>query len=78
MNNKRYINAKQLSVYTSIPIKTIYEWSSTGRLPVIRIGRSLLYDLQDIERVMDSMKHNSNQVDKIANKIVGDVFNNDI
>ena len=78
MNNKRYINAKQLSVYTSIPLKTIYEWSSTGRLPVIRIGRSLLYDLQDIERVMDSMKHNSNQVDKIANKIVGDVFNNDI
>jgi predicted DNA-binding transcriptional regulator AlpA len=78
MNNKRYINAKQLSVYTSIPLKTIYEWSSTGRLPVIRIGRSLLYDLQDIERVMDSMKHNKNQVDKITNKIVGDVFNNDI
>ena len=78
MNNKRYVNAKQLSVYTSIPLKTIYEWSSTGRLPVIRIGRSLLYDLQDIERVMDSMKHNKNQVDKITNKIVGDVFNNDI
>ena len=78
MNNKRYINAKQLSVYTSIPIKTIYEWSSTGRLPVIRIGRSLLYDLQDIERVMDSMKHNNNQVDKITNKIVGDIFNNEI
>jgi len=78
MNNKRYINAKQLSVYTSIPIKTIYEWSSTGRLPVIRIGRSLLYDLQDIDQVMDSLKCNNNQVDKITNKIVGDVFNNDI
>jgi predicted DNA-binding transcriptional regulator AlpA len=78
MNNKRYVNAKQLSVYTSIPIKTIYEWSSKGRLPVIRIGRSLLYDLQDIERVMDSLKHNNDQVDKITNKIVGDVFNNDI
>ena len=78
MNNKRYVNAKQLSVYTSIPIKTIYEWGSTGRLPVIRIGRSLLYDLQDIERVMDSLKHNNDQVDKITNKIVGDVFNNDI
>ena len=78
MNNKRYINAKQLSVYTSIPIKTIYDWSSTGRLPVIRIGRSLLYDLKDIERVMDSLKHNNNQVDKITNKIVGDIFNNDI
>ena len=78
MNNKRYVNAKQLSVYTSIPQKTIYEWSSTGRLPVIRIGRSLLDDLQEIERVMDSMKHNKNQVDKITNKIVGDVFNNDI
>jgi len=78
MNNTRYIKAKQLSVYTSIPIKTIYEWSSTGRLPVIRIGRSLFYDLQDIERVMDSLKHNNDQVDKITNKIVGDVFNNDI
>jgi len=78
MNNKRYVNAKRLSVYTSIPLKTIYEWSSTGRLPVIRIGRSLLYDLQDIERVMDSLKHNNDQVDKITNKIVGDVFNNDI
>jgi len=78
MNNTRYIKAKQLSVYTSIPIKTIYEWSSTGRLPVIRIGKSLFYDLQDIERVMDSLKHNNDQVDKITNKIVGDVFNNDI
>jgi len=78
MNNKRYVNAKQLSVYTSIPIKTIYEWSSIGRLPVIRIGRSLLYDLKDIERVMDSLKHNNDQVDKITNKIVGDVFNNEI
>jgi excisionase family DNA binding protein len=78
MNNKRYVNAKQLSVYTSIPLKTIYEWSSTGRLPVIRIGRSLLYDLKDIERLMESLKHNNYQVDKITNKIVGDVFNNDI
>jgi predicted DNA-binding transcriptional regulator AlpA len=78
MNNKKYVKAKQLSVYTSIPIKTIYDWSSTGRLPVIRIGRSLLYDLKDIERVMDSLKHNNNQVDKITNKIVGDIFNNDI
>ena len=78
MDNKKYVNAKQLSVYTSIPIKTIYEWSSTGRLPVIRIGRSLLYDLKDIERLMESLKHNNDQVDKISNKIVGEVFNNEI
>ncbi len=56
MNNKRYINAKQLSVYTSIPIKTIYEWTGQGKIPSIKIGRKLLYDLHDVNQFMTSKK----------------------
>ena len=71
---KRYVSIREISVYTSIPVKTLYEWSSVGRIPCIRLGRKLLYDLHDIDGLMASMKRNNNQEDKIIEKF----FINDI
>ncbi len=61
---------KQVSGYTSLPVSTLYEWSGTGRIPSIKIGRRLLYDLVDIDRLMASLKRNSNQDDKIVEKFL--------
>jgi excisionase family DNA binding protein len=71
--NKRYVNIKEASEYTSIPVKTLYEWSSVGRVPSIKLGRKLLFDLFDIQELMSSMKRVNNQEDKTVNKIVGGV-----
>jgi excisionase family DNA binding protein len=53
---KRYANIKEVSDYTSLPMKTLYEWSSLGRIPSIKIGRRVLFDLQDIDKLMESLK----------------------
>ena len=67
---KRYVSIREISVYTSIPVKTLYEWSSVGKIPCIRLGRKLLFDVHEIDQLMASMKCNDNKEEKIVNKIV--------
>ncbi len=72
MMTKRYANIKEVSEYTSIPVKTLYEWASIGRIPSIKIGSRVLFDLNDIDKVMVSLKRPYNQYEKTANKIIAD------
>ena len=76
MTSKRYVNIKVVSGYTSLPTATLYEWAGTGRIPSIKIGRRVLFDLHDIDKVMASMKRNVNQEEKVAKKIIGDLHGN--
>ncbi|MBI2470140.1 MAG: helix-turn-helix domain-containing protein [Planctomycetes bacterium] len=71
---RRYANIKEVSEYTSLPVKTLYDWASHGRIPSIKYGRRVLFDLQDIDRIMESLKRDTNQNEKTVNKIVGDIF----
>ncbi len=78
MEKQRYINIKETSVYTSIPIKTLYEWASVGKIPSIKLGRRVLFDLNDIDKVMVSLKRPYLQHEKTVNKIIGDLHDNGI
>ena len=69
----RYVDIKAVSSYTSLPVKTLYEWAGQGKIPSIKIGRRALFDLHDIEKTMDSLKRTNGQEEKIANKIVENV-----
>ena len=71
---KRYANIKEVSEYTSLPVKTLYDWASQGKIPSIKYGRRVLFDLEDIDRLMSNFKRNTKQHDQTVNKIVGDVF----
>ncbi len=73
---KRYANIKQVAEYTSLPVKTLYEWASIGRIPSIKLGRRVLFDLHDIDQIMASLKRTNNQEEKIVNKIVGGIHGN--
>ena len=77
-NIERYVDIKTVSRYTSLPVKTLYEWSGTGRIPSIKIGRRVLFDLHDIDKVMDSFKRSTNQCEMTANKIIGALHCNGI
>ena len=48
MTNRRYVNINEVSEYTSIPVKSLYELASQGRIPSIKLGKRVLFDLQDI------------------------------
>jgi hypothetical protein len=47
-------------------------------MPSIKIGRRVLFDLQDIDKIMESMKRTCNKEEEIANKIIGGVHDNGI
>ena len=45
---KRYVNINEVSEYMSLPVKSLYELASQGRIPSIKLGKRVLFDLQDI------------------------------
>jgi hypothetical protein len=45
-------------------------------MPSIKLGRRVLFDLQDIDKMMESMKRTCNKDEEIANKILGDIHGN--
>ncbi len=75
---KRYANIKEVSEYTSLPVKTLYEWAAIGKIPSIKLGRRVLFDLNDIDKIMASLKRPYLQHKKTANKIIGDLHGNGI
>ncbi len=75
---KRYLSIKEVSEYTSLPVKTLYDWAGQGKIPSIKYGRRVLFDLQDIDKVMASLKRPYLQNEKTANKIIGDLHDNGI
>ncbi len=76
ITNKRYVNINEVSEYTSLPVKSLYELASLGRIPSIKLGRRVLFDLQDIDKMMESMKRTCNKEEKIVNKILGGIHGN--
>ncbi len=75
---KRYANIKEVSEYTSLPVKTLYEWAAIGKIPSIKFGRRVLFDLNDIDKTMASLKRPYLQHEKTVNKIIGDALDNSI
>lgn len=75
---ERYVDIKTVSRYTSLPVKTLYEWAGTGRIPSIKLGRRVLFDLHDIDQIMANMKRSCLQHEKTANKIYGKIHDNNI
>ncbi len=78
INRERYVGIKKVSEYTSLSVKTLYEWAAQGKIPSVKLGRRVLFDLNDINALMASMKRNINQVEEASDKIIGDTIRNDI
>lgn len=70
---KRYANIKEVSAYTSLPVKTLYEWAGMRRIPSIKLGRRVLFDLNDIDSFMTSLKRNMGHCENIVNKALENV-----
>ena len=75
---KRYVNINEVSEYMSIPVKSLYELASQGRMPSIKLGRRVLFDLQDIDKMMESMKRTCNKEEEIDKKIIEKFLDSDI
>lgn len=72
---KRYASIKEVSVYTSLPVKTLYDWAGQGIIPSIKLGRRVLFDLYDIDELLEKLKRKT--YERTANKITGEILGND-
>jgi len=68
IGRERYVDIKRVSSYTSLQVKTIYDWSSQGKFPCIKYGRRILFDLQDVDKAMASLKRPYLQHEKLLKK----------
>ncbi len=75
---ERYVDIKRVSRYTSLPVKTIYDWSSQGKFPCIKFGRRILFDIQDVDEAMANLKKPYLKFENTVNKIIGDLHGNAI
>lgn len=78
INRERYVDIKKVSKYTSLPVKTIYDWSNQGKFPCIKYGRRILFDIQDVDKAMANLKQPYLKYEETVNKIVGDLHDNGI
>jgi len=46
---RRLIGIDELAALWSMPKATLYNWVNQGRLPYVKLGRSLRFDLVQIE-----------------------------
>ncbi len=73
---KRYVTIKEVSGYLSLPVKSLYELAATRRIPSIKFGQRVIFDLHDIDKVMESCKRDQEQCGTISNKILGELHGN--
>ena len=54
--NKRLINKKELAEYLRLSIYTVDAWVSQHRIPYIKMGRRVLFDLDEIDKWKENRK----------------------
>jgi len=55
--DKRYLSIKDLSQYSGIAVKTIYNWVSQRKIPVCKVnGKMLRFDKYEIDKLMENNK----------------------
>lgn len=67
---KKYFNIKELSEYSGLQEKTLYGWAAQGKIPSIKIGRKVLFEIEEIERLLQSQKRPVSDIDKMTEEIV--------
>ncbi|NQU74188.1 MAG: helix-turn-helix domain-containing protein [Candidatus Omnitrophica bacterium] len=53
---KRYILPQELSEYLGISLQAIYEWTSQKRIPHIKLGRLVKFDIIEGDRWLLSQR----------------------
>ena len=53
----RILTAAEVADYLHLPLRTVYEYARTGRLPAFRVGRRLLrFDRHDVDQWIEQYK----------------------
>ena len=54
---KRLLTAKEAAQYLGIHTKTLWEWSRTSLIPMVKFpGKRIKYDIRDLDDLIDNNK----------------------
>ncbi len=53
---KRLLKTKEAAEYLSIGRSTLCEWLSDGKVPSIKIGKSRLFDVKELDEFVETLK----------------------
>ena len=53
---KRLISVEETAKYLGVQMSTIYSWAWRRKIPSVKIGRRLLFDREDLDRMIESGK----------------------
>ncbi len=59
---KRLLTAPEAAQYLGLAVWTIRQWASQGRIPKVKMGKALRFDVEDLDRYIEG--------NKIAAKII--------
>jgi excisionase family DNA binding protein len=54
--NRRLMSAEEAGEYLAIRKGTLYLWARKGLIPSVKIGRRLLFDVRDLDEMIDRTK----------------------
>lgn len=52
----RLISVEQAEAYLGIKKSTLYVWAGRGVIPSVKMGRRLLFDLRDLDQMIERVK----------------------
>jgi len=50
---KRLLSAKEAAEYLGLSHRTLWAWAQQGQIPVVRLGRRVLFDQVDLDEVIE-------------------------
>ena len=62
----RLLTVKQIAGYLQVKLKTIYKWTSQGRIPCIKFsGRCVRFDLEKVKKWLGTMEQKGRRTRRI-------------
>jgi excisionase family DNA binding protein len=53
---KTLYRLREVATRTGMSLKTVRRWASERRIPVVKLGRSVLVDERDLDRLIESRR----------------------
>ena len=53
---KRFIGIKELAEYLDVAVSTIYNWVYMKKIPYVKMGNLVKFDLQEIDKWVDKKR----------------------
>lgn len=52
----KYLSVSELSEYLKVPLKTIYQFTHRKKIPFSKIGKRLIFSIEDIDNHVKNQK----------------------